>query len=115
MHDASPWAIGAVLLQKQADDSYQPIAYGSRSLTDVEQKYGHIEKEALAIVYGCEHFHMYLYGCRFELETDHRPLEHIYMAKLQNKLTSARLERWRIRLQVVVVGVLQCYLSAWYF
>ena len=37
--DTSPWAIGAVLLQKQADDSYRPIAYGSRSLTDVEQKY----------------------------------------------------------------------------
>ena len=91
--DASPWAIGAVLLQKQADDSYRPIAYESRSLTDVEQKYGHIEKEALAIVYGCEHFHMYLYGRRFELETDHRPLEHIYKAKPQNKLTSTRLER----------------------
>ena len=42
---------------------------------------------------------MYLYGRRFELETDHRPLEHIYKAKPQNKLTSARLERWRIRLQ----------------
>ena len=97
--DASPWAIGTVLLQKQADDSYRPIAYGSRSLTDVEQKYGHIENEALAIVYGCEHFHMYLYGRGFELETDHRPLEHIYKAKPQNKLTSARLERWRIRLQ----------------
>ena len=97
--DASPWAIGAVLPQKQADDSYRLIAYGSRSVTDVEQKYGHIEKEALAIVYGCEHFHMYLYGRRFELETDHRPLEHIYRAKPQNKLTSARLKRWRIRLQ----------------
>ena len=42
---------------------------------------------------------MYLYGRRFELETDHRPLEHMYKAKPQNKPTSARLERWRIRLQ----------------
>ncbi|CAB3999688.1 Hypothetical predicted protein [Paramuricea clavata] len=97
--DASPWALGAVLLQKQADDNYRPIAYGSRSLADVEQKYGHIEKEGLAIVFGCEHFHMYLYGRSFELETDHRPLEHIYKAKLQSKPTSARLERWRLRLQ----------------
>ncbi|CAB3985042.1 Transposon Tf2-9 poly, partial [Paramuricea clavata] len=97
--DASPWALGSVLLQKQADDNYRPIAYGSRSLTDVEQKYGHIEKEGLAIVFGCEHFHMYLYGRSFELETDHRPLEHIYKAKLQSKPTSARLERWRLRLQ----------------
>ena len=97
--DASPWAVGAVLLQQQADDSYRPIAYGSRSLTEVKQKYGHIEKEALAIVYGFEHFHVYLYGRSFELETDHRPLEHIYKAKPQSKPTSARLERWRIRLQ----------------
>ena len=37
--DASPWAVGAVLLQKQADDSYRPIAYGSKSLTEVERKY----------------------------------------------------------------------------
>ena len=97
--DASPWAVGAVLLQQQADDSYRPIAYRSRSLTEVERKYSHIEKEALAIVYGCKHFHMYLYGRSFELETDHRPLEHIYKAKPQSKPTSARLERWRIRLQ----------------
>ena len=82
-----------VLLQKQVDDSYRPIAYGRRSLTEV------IEEEALAIVYGCEHFHMYLYGRRFELETNHRPLEHIYKAKPLSKPTSARLERWRIRLQ----------------
>ncbi len=97
--DASPWALGALLLQKQADDSYRPIAYGSRSLTEVEQKYGHIEKEGLAIVFGCEHFHSYLYGRSFELETDHRPLEHIYKAKVQSKPTTARLERWRLRLQ----------------
>ena len=102
--DASPWAIGAVILQKPTDDSCRPIAYGSRSLHDVEQKYGHIEKEALAIVYGCEQFHMYLYGRRFE--TDHRPLELIYKAKPQNKLTSARLKRWRIGLQEYVFNVI---------
>ena len=91
MH-ASPWAVGAVLFQKQADDNYRPTAYGSRSLTDVEQKYGHIEKEALAILYGCEHFHMHLYGRRFELETAHRPLDHIYKAKPQRKPTPARFD-----------------------
>ena len=68
MMDRRGHAAGAVLLQKQDDDSYRPIAYGSRSLTDVEQKYGYIEKEAPAIVYGCEHFPIYLYGRRFKLE-----------------------------------------------
>ena len=82
--DASPWAAGAVLLQEQTDKSFRPVAYGSRSLTDTERKYGQIEKEALAIVFGCEHFHMYLFGREFDLETDHRPLEHIYAAKPTN-------------------------------
>ena len=96
--DASPWAVGAVLLQEQ---SFHPVAYGSRSLTDTEQKYGQIEKEALAIVFGCEHFHMYLFGREFEMETDHRPLEHIYAAKPTNssKPQPARIKRWHLRLQ----------------
>ena len=70
-------------------DAYRPTAYGSRSLTHVEQKYGHIEKKGSAIVFGCEHFHSYLYGRSFDLETDHQPLEHICKA----------VERRRIRLQ----------------
>ena len=99
--DASPWAVGVVLLQEQTDKSFCPVAYESRSLTDTEQKYGQIEKEALAIVFGCEHFHMHLFGREFELETDHRPLEHIYAAKPTNssKPQPARIEHWHLRLQ----------------
>ena len=52
--DASPWAVRAILLQQQHDTNYHPVAYGSRSLTSTEVKYSHIEKEALALVYGCE-------------------------------------------------------------
>lgn len=99
--DASPWALGAVLLQQQADSTYRPIAYGSRSLTEVEMKYAQLEKESLAIIFACEHFHQYLYGRSFELETDHRPLEHIFKPKisLQGKSNPARVERWVLRLQ----------------
>ena len=57
--DASPWALGAVLLQQHPDSpEYRLVAFGSRSLTETETKYGHIEKEALAIVFGCEQFHI---------------------------------------------------------
>lgn len=99
--DASPWAVGADLLQEQTDKSFRPVAYGSRSLTDTERKYSQIEKEALAIVFGCEHFHMHRFGRDFELETDHRPLEHIYAVKPTNssKPQPARIKRWRLRLQ----------------
>lgn len=99
--DASPWAVGAILLQQQPDMSYRPVAYGSRSLTVTEMKYAQIEREALAIVYGCEHFHTYLYGKTFELETDHRPLEHLFQPKVRpaGKPPPARIERWILRLQ----------------
>ena len=44
---------------------------------------------------------MCLYGRPFEIETDHRSLEHINEAKANSpgKPTPARIERWRLRLQ----------------
>ena len=59
-------------------------------------KFAQIEKESIAIVLGCAHFHIYIYGRPFELETDHRPLEHIYK---QPRQAAARIERWKLRLQ----------------
>lgn len=55
----------------------QPVGYGSRALTDCQQRYAHIEKELLAIVYGCEKFHQYIYGKDILVERDHKPLESI--------------------------------------
>ena len=83
--DASPWAVDAILLQQQSDMSYRPVAYASRSLTATEMKYAQIEREALAIVFGCEHFHTYLFGRSFELETDHRPLEYLFQPKFTHQ------------------------------
>ena len=99
--DASPCELGAILLQEQDDSSYRPIAFDSRSLSETEQKYGQIKKESFAIVFGCEHFHMYLYGRTFQIETDRRLLEHIYRPKGSStgKLTPARIDRWHLRLQ----------------
>ena len=41
---------------------------------------------------------MYLYGRKFELETDHKPLEYIFQPRA-SKPPPARIERWQLCLQ----------------
>jgi len=62
----------------------------------VERRYSQTEKEALADVWACERFHVYLYGIEFELYTDHKPLETIYSSRSK---PCAGIERWILRLQ----------------
>lgn len=99
--DASPVGLGAVLAQTSTDlkgeEEVHIVAYASRALTDVEQRYSQTEKEALAIVWGCEKFHLYLYGHTFNLKTDHEPLEMIF--RNPKSRPPARIERWQLRLQ----------------
>ena len=59
-----------------------PIAYVSKSLTDTETRYANIKRALLAIMYGCEKFHTYLYGRTFMVETDHKLLKMISMKNL---------------------------------
>ena len=93
--DASPFDLGAVLLQVSGDDIH-PVAYASRTLTDVERRYSQTEREALAVVWACERFHIYLYGQEFKLYTDHKALEVTYCPRSK---PPSRIERWPIRLQ----------------
>ena len=93
--DASPVGLGAVLIQLQGVE-WRVIAYASRGLTDVERRYSQTEREALALVWACERFNMYIFGRDFELETDHKPLKYIYSQKSK---PSARVECWVLRLQ----------------
>lgn len=93
--DASPVGLGAVLVQLDGEE-YRIISYASKSLSDTERRYAQTEKEALALVYAVEKFHIYLYGITFELITDHRPLEVLFGP---NSRPCARIERWVLRMQ----------------
>lgn len=91
--DASDFAIGAILSQGQIGRDL-PIAYASRTLNQAETNYSTTEKELLAIVFAVKHFRPYLYGHKFTLVTDHRPL--IWLNGLKDPVS--RLARWKIKL-----------------
>lgn len=88
--DASNFAIGSVLTQ----DGH-PIAYASRTLNKHETNYSTIEKELLAIVWSVKYFRPYVYGKRFELESDHQPLKWL-ITKYSLKDINPRLQRWLV-------------------
>lgn len=91
--DASNFAIGAVLSQGPIG-SDKPVCYASRTLNESELNYSTIEKELLAIVWATKYFRPYLFGRKFKVLTDHKPLQWMMNLKEPN----SRMTRWRLRL-----------------
>lgn len=90
--DASKSGLGAVLLQEQ-----RPCAYASKTMTETQQNSAQIEKELLAICFGVDKFHQYIYAKKVTVETDHKPLIPIFKKNLTE--CPARLQRMLLKLQ----------------
>ena len=71
--DASSTAVGAQLEQRQGQ-SWVPLAFFSRKLSDAEKKYSAFDRELLASYSAVKHFRHFLEGRPFTLYTDHKPL-----------------------------------------
>jgi hypothetical protein len=79
------------------DGSERPISYASKSLSTSEKNYSQLDKEALSIIFGVKRFHSYLYGRKFTLITDHKPLLAILGQKKGiSPLAAARMQRWAL-------------------
>ena len=97
--DASPVGVGAVLLQKHKNNEVSTLFFASRKLSDTEQRYSQIDREALSIVFAINKFEKFLLGRKFVLRTDHRPLTHIFNpSSTISKTSNARLVRWSLLL-----------------
>lgn len=91
--------LGAVLLHRFPDGSMKAVCHASRTLTDAEKNYAQGEKEGLALVFACTKFHRMIFGRRFTLHTDHKPLLGIFGSKKGVPIhTANRLQRWALTL-----------------
>ena len=80
----TPGGLGAVLFQQQgAPNNFVPLGFASRRLQKAESRYPIHNLELQAAVYGIEAFDHLLRGRKFNIFTDHRPLE--TQTKLQYK------------------------------
>nr|CAD2161106.1 unnamed protein product [Meloidogyne enterolobii] len=95
--DASNYGVGAMIAHKFPDGSERAIEYASKSLSLSEKNYWQIEKEGLALVFAVQKFHKMLFGRKFRLRTDHKPLVAIFGSKKGIKVqTASRLQRWAL-------------------
>ena len=90
--DASQRGLGTCLLQEG-----QLITFASKSLTDTETRYTHIESELSAIVFTCQWFNTYALGRPFTVESDQKPLKMIHQKSLAS--TPPRLQPMLLQLQ----------------
>lgn len=76
--DASNYGIAGMLYQlplgDKDDSKINYISFMARALQDHEKRYPAYKKELLAIIFSLKKFHYYLWGRRFTLFTDHKPL-----------------------------------------
>ncbi|GJT87519.1 reverse transcriptase domain-containing protein [Tanacetum coccineum] len=89
MCDASDFAVGAILGQKEGRN-FHPIYFASKTLNTAHQNYTITEKELMAIVFAFDKFRSYVVLSKTIVHTDHSALRHLF----KKQYAKPRLIRW---------------------
>lgn len=97
--DASPVALGAVLVQENSERTPRIISFASKALTPAERRYAQNQREALGAVWAVEYFSYYLLGRSFTLRTDAKGVAFILnRSREDSKRALTRADGWALRL-----------------
>lgn len=88
--DASDIAISGVLCQQNG-----PVSFFNQKLKTSQKNYSTTDKEFLALYTSIIRFHHYLFGKKFTVYSDHKPLTSLVFGKPNN----SRQARWQMTLQ----------------
>jgi len=90
--DASDFAIGAVLLQRDDEGRLHPVAFHSRKFQPAEINYEVHDKELLAVIDAFKHWRRYCEGAAHQVQvfSDHQNPEYFTTTKVLNR----RQARW---------------------
>jgi hypothetical protein len=93
--DSSNYAVGAALTQPDATGNERPIAFASSKLSETQQRWATVEKEAYAALWALQKYKYWLYGRPVILYSDNNPVT--FLTETTPK--SSKLMRWQLALQ----------------
>ena len=94
IYKASHDTTGVTLAQYDGS-TFNIVHHASKTLSDPQRKYPHVEKELFAIVCGCDKFRSYISESKVKVHTDRQGLKDI----INRKDVKLRLIRWILLLQ----------------
>ena len=92
--DACDYAVEGILVQVDENGVERVIQYVSHALSSTQHRWAVIEKEAYAVIYVIQKLRPYLYGSKFTVFSDHKPLKSLF----NNQMNNTKIQRWAVLL-----------------